>query len=254
LAVSRLALSDYRFYAGYQTDRTLCTYRAGLGVYLPYEFPILINLVRGEGDTYRGSFAIDKFQPGICGWKFTGISYVSPQGGGRNSLGVFTERQGIAPAAAPHVDMWCYKVTKDQSKLADPKCEVLASLRWPNADRRVNPEFLSTFSQEQQSDNGTVGITTNTKELSVELHDLKSTPGALIPLGDYVEQNKAGEEARAAYAASPEAKVEPCFQNALGAYIRAHPESATQPAGAASIEIRNKCRADFGLAPLTPKY
>jgi hypothetical protein len=38
---SRFELSNLRFYAHYQTDNKLCTWRAGLGVDLPYELGIL---------------------------------------------------------------------------------------------------------------------------------------------------------------------------------------------------------------------
>jgi hypothetical protein len=130
----------------------------------------------------------------------------------------------------------------------------LRSLRWPNEDRRVSPQFLSTFTQEQQSGDDTVGITTATRELTVDFHDLNSMPGALIPVGGRAEQHKAAQEFRDAYVASPEAKVEPCFQRALSAYIRSHPELATQPAGTDADELRNKCRVDVGLAPMTPEF
>jgi hypothetical protein len=36
--------------------------------------------------------------------------------------------------------------------------------------------------------------------------------------------------------------------------VRLHPVTAAQTAGGAATEIRNKCRADFGFAPVTPKY
>lgn len=254
LNVSRLELSNYRFDAAYQSDPKLCNQMVGLGVYVPRQLAIPINMTRGESDGYRGSFAIDKFQPGKCGWKFTGVYYSWPGSETRNSLGVFTERQGIAPSNEPHIDMWCYTVTNGQSQSVEPKCETLAGLRWPNADRRINPEFLSRFSQERQNENGTVGITMDTKELSLDFHDLTSTPGVLMPVGDRAEQAKAAKESSAAYEASPEAKVESCFQTALGAYIRSHPDIGEKPAGTEVAEIRGKCRAEFGLAPVAPRY
>jgi hypothetical protein len=251
--VSRAELSNYHFDARYQTDAKLCSDHVALGVYLPHYLAIPIALSRDEGELSRGSFAIDKFQPGKCGWEFTGITYSSPGEPGV-SLGPLAKRPDASPPAVPHVDMWCYKVTTDQTKLPEPRCEVLAFLRWPNADRRLNPEFLSRFSQEQQSDNGAVGITTNTENFTLELHDLNSTPGALLKVGDRAEQISAADEFRAAYEASPEAKVEPCFQSALGAYLRSHPETAQMPAGAEVTALKNKCRAEFGLAPEIPKY
>jgi len=252
LVVSHWKLSNYRFEARYETDARLCNDHVGLAVYHPHYLAIPIVLARSEGEISRGSFAIDKYQPGKCGWKFTGITYLL--NGAGVSLGPLAVRPDAAPPKAPHIDMWCYKSMDGDSKAPNQKCEVLASLRWPNARRRLNPEFLSRFSQEQQSDDGVVGVTPRTEEFTVEFHDLDSTPGALAPIGDRAEQITVEDQFRAAYEASPEAKVEPCFQSALSAYVRAHPETQPKPAGAEVTELKNKCRAEFGLPPMTPKY
>jgi hypothetical protein len=251
--VTRWELGNFRFDARYESDGKLCYDHVGLGVYLPHYLAIPIVLTQSANDTRRGDFAIDKFQPGKCGWKFTGITYASIDQNGV-SLGVLAQRPDAEPSKAPHVDMWCYETSGDSSVPKKRKCEVLAQLRWPNAERRLNLQYLSGFSQEQQSNIGVVGLSADTEEVAVEFHDLNSIPGALDPIGDREEQLKALQEFKAWFEASPEAKVEPCFQRALGAYLRANPDEGTKPAGAKVTELKNACRAHFGLAPETPQY
>src|SRR5882724_4420453 len=101
---------------------------------------------------------------------------------------LFTERTDPSLPAAPHIDMWCYRVAEARFKSPDPTCEILALLRWPNAARRISAEFLAAFTMQQQNDRGFVLITTETKELSLEFHDLNAMPGALTPVGDQATQ------------------------------------------------------------------
>ncbi len=251
LIAPRLDLSNYRFIAGYGSDVKLCGRQVGLGGYFADYVNIPIKMARDPDGTYRGSFAIDEFQPGKCGWKFGGVSYEWPNGGG-NAVGVFRQRSDESAVTAPHIDMWCYRVTEGQFKSPDPKCEILATLRSPEADRRVSPAFLSQFSHEQLYGHGAADITSHTKELTVEFHDLNAIPGALVPVGDRAAQIKASEEARAAYEVSPEGQAAQCFDRANLAYgqTRPPPDTATIHTQRDTVlALRNKCRADFGLPP-----
>jgi len=247
-----LQYGNLRFVAGYVSNVKLCGHQIGLGGYFPYGLTIPIQLARTQDDTYHGDI-IDKLEPGHCGWKFTGVSYEWPKGGG-NAIGIFNDRQDIEVLSTPHIDMWCYKVTEGRFKSPDPQCEILAVLRWPNAVRRLNPDFLATFSHQQQNDDGNVPITINTKELSIELHNLDATPGALLPVGDRAAQIKASQEAKAVAEATPELKALRCEQSANEEYIRSHrplPNTDTQRAALKAIE--DKCRADFNLPPTDPR-
>jgi hypothetical protein len=254
--VSGMEFSNYKFNAGYGSDVKLCGHQIALGGYFPYGLTIPIEMASTEGGKYRGSIIIDKFQSGKCGWKFIAVGYTRPDGVG-NALGVLKERQSNPlPQAAPHIEMWCYRVTEGQFKSPDPKCEILGLLRWPNAERRVSAEFLATFSDQQQHDNGWAAITTETKELSVEFHDLNGIPGALVPVGDRATQIKAREEATAAQEASPEGQAAKCFESANIAYGRTRPQPDTATIHTqrdAVFALRNKCRADFGLPPVNPE-
>jgi hypothetical protein len=251
--VARLGLSNYRFEVEYASDVKLCGHLIGSGGYIAYSIAIPIALAPTQDGKFRGSIAIDKFQPGHCGWKLEGIGYKRPDGVG-NALGSFREMPTApAPPTTPHIDMWCYRVTEGQFKSPDPKCEILAMLRWPDAVRRASPEFLAQFSHEQLDANGARDITPETKELTVEFHDLNAIPGALLPVGDTAAQIKANEAARAAVEASPEGQARQCFERANLAYARTRPppDTATDHTQWNTVmAIKNKCRADFGLAPV----
>jgi hypothetical protein len=251
-----MELSNYRFDADYSSDVKLCGHRVGLAETAAYGLTIPIEMVQGQDRKYHGSIVIDKFQPGKCGWQFRAIGYALPDGVG-NGLGLLKDRRSNPfPSAAPHIDMWCYRVTEGQVKSLDPKCEILALLRWPNAKRRVSPGFLAKFSPEQQDANGAVDITAETKELTVEFHDLNAIPGALVPVGDRAEQIKASEQAHAAAEASPAGQARLCFERANIAYGRTHPTPDTATIHTqrdAVFALRNKCRADYGLPPIYPE-
>jgi hypothetical protein len=256
LVAPRMDLSNYRFNADYSSDVKLCGHRVGVAETVAYGLTIPIEMVQSQDSKYRGSIIIDKFLSGKCGWQFRGVGFTRPDGIG-NAFGLLGDRRSNpSPATAPHIDMWCYRVTEGQFESVDSKCEILASLRWPDAKRRVSPEFLAKFSPEQQDANGIVYITTETKELTVEFHDLNAIPSALVPVGDRAEQIKALQEARAAVEASPAGQARLCFEQANIAYGRTHPPPDTATVHTqrdAVFALRNKCRADFGLPPIYPE-
>ncbi len=251
LVAPNMELSNYQFNAGYSSDMKRCGRQVGLGGIFAEYLHIPIKMERDQDGTYRGSFALDQFQPGKCGWKFQGVAYTRPDGVG-NAVGVFTHRQDPSAAAVPDIDMWCYRVTEGQFKSPDPKCEILAELRWPSPIRRASPEFLAKFSHDQLSARGWAAITTETKELNIEFHDLNAIPGALVPVGDEAAQLKAADEAIAAQEASPEGQASKCFERANHEYGQTHPppDTATNHTQRDTVlALKNKCRADFGLAP-----
>jgi hypothetical protein len=251
--VARLELSNYRFDAEYTSDVKLCAHPVGSGGSSAYAIAIPIEMATTQDGKFHGSIAIDKFQPGQCGWKFRGVGYTRPDGVG-NALGSFREKpSALPPPATPHIDMWCYRVTEGEFESPDPTCEILAELRAPNGLRRVSQQFLAGLPPEQQSARGWVPITIDTKEFTVEFHDLNAISGALVPVGDRATQIKAAEEARAAYESSPEAQAQHCFERANNEYARTHPrpDTATDHTQRDTVRaLEDKCRADFGLAPV----
>jgi hypothetical protein len=152
----------------------------------PYDVQLPINMTRA-GDGYRGSVVVDRFDPGNCHWRFTGISYGGWKEGVWNSLAIVAVAGGGSPTVPdPKIDFWCYRVTYQEKSMRN--CEELASLRWSNAMRAVSPAFLSQFSAEERGNLHPIRITTQTKSIRVNLHDLNAIQGALIPVGDLQAQ------------------------------------------------------------------
>ena len=172
--------------ANYVSDGTPPCGRDIFGVgRFPYDVQLPINMPR-SGDGYRGSVVVDRFDPGNCHWRFTGISYGGWREGVWNSLATFAGAGGSHSVPDPKIDFWCYQVTYQGKSMRN--CEELASLRWSNAMRAVSPEFLSQFSAEEKGNLHPIGITAQTTSIRVNSHDLNAIQGALTPVGDIQAQ------------------------------------------------------------------
>jgi hypothetical protein len=245
LEVSGQDGEDMRFTAEYANDVKLCGHQVGLGGYFAYTLNFPITMTR-SAEGYRGSIAVDRFKSGKCGWRFSAVGYGMAEGV-QNALAVPADRDDVV---VPQREFWCYRVTYESKPIHS--CEELALLRWSNAMRVVSPEFLSQFSHEQQSDSHVMRITTQTKEIRVLLHDLNAIPGALIPVGDRDTQIARANADQAAVEQTPEYKTLKCVEKENFEYGQSHkplPDAATQRA--ALIEIKQTCRAEFGLPPLS---
>jgi hypothetical protein len=75
-----------------------------------------------------------------------------------------------------------------------------------------------------------------------------------MPVGDTAAQIKANEEARAAVEASPEGQARQCFDRANLVLAHTHPPPDTETDHTqrdAVTALKNKCRADSGLPPIS---
>jgi hypothetical protein len=234
--------------ANYVSDANLFCGHEILGAgRFPYGVSVPINMTR-TGDEYRGKVVIDRFKPGHCHWRFTGVSYGGWADGVWNSLALFAEIGGSPAIPEPQIEFWCYRVTYEQKPVHN--CEELALLRWSNAIRAVSPEFLSQFTAEEKGHSHVIRMTTQTKEIRVNLHDLSTLQGALIPVGDVQTQIARAKANKAAVAETAEYKALMCVQPALADYVRSHQPLPDGPTQSAAIKaIKRKCRADFGLPP-----
>jgi hypothetical protein len=237
-----------QLFATYVSDANLfCGYEIfGVGRY-PYGVHVPINMTRA-GDEYRGDVVIDRFKPGHCHWRFTGVSYGGWANGTGNSLATFAENGGSPAIPEPQIEFWCYRVTYEHKPVQN--CEELAFLRWSNAIRAVSPEFLSKFTAEEKGHSHDIRMTKTTKQIRVNLHDLNALQGALIPVGDSQAQIARSKADQAAVAETAEYKALLCVQPALADYIRSHQPLPDGPTQVAAIKaLKQKCRADFGLPP-----
>jgi hypothetical protein len=234
--------------ANYVSDANLfCGHEIlGAGRY-PYWVSVPINMTRA-GDEYRGDVVIDRFKPGHCHWRFVDVGYGGWAEGIWNSLAVFAESGGLPAVPGPRIEFWCYRVTYEQKSVRN--CEELAFLRQSNAMRAVSPEFLSKFTAEEKGHMHTIRVTTQTKEIRINLHDLNALQGALIPVGDSQAQIARSKADQAAMAETAEYKALLCVQPALADYVRSHQPLPDGPTQVAAIKaLKQKCRADFGLPP-----
>jgi len=100
---------------------------------------------------------------------------------------------------------------------------------------------------------GRAEITPETREVTVEFHDLNAIPDALLPVGDSAMQSRAEDDYRFAQEKSPDARAAKCFTTANNEYAGSH-----LPADTASnhsqwetvLALKNNCRAQFGLPPV----
>jgi hypothetical protein len=234
--------------ATYASDANLFCGHEILGVgRFPYGVSVPINMTRA-GNEYRGNVVIDRFKPGRCHWRFAAVTYGGWAEGIRNSLAVLAESGGLPAIPEPQIEFWCYRVTYEQKPVRN--CEELAFLRWSNAIRAVSPEFLSQFTAEEKGHMHTIRVTTQTKNIRINLHDLNALQGALIPVGDLQAQIARSKTDQAALEETAEYKALLCVQPALADYARSHQPLPDGPTQAAAIKaLKQKCRADFGLPP-----
>lgn len=187
LIVTGLDYARVKFNAVWVADQKLCGRQVGLGGFFGLYAKVPIAMVPIPGG-HRGTIVLDQFLPGGCLWTFSNVDYLTAGQGGNalveNSLLVAGQpRPGFLPSPTPHFDFWCYqRIPKEFGTLPQPRCEDLASLRWPNAVRRVTAAFLSQLTLEQQAQpSGALVISPDTQEVTVTLHNLEAEPGAMEP-------------------------------------------------------------------------
>src|SRR5271156_542932 len=93
------------------------------------------------GDTYRGTFVLDRFAPGSCNWVFSGISVLSnnPRSNATPLAAVYEDGAGTAPDY--RLDEWCIR-----APAFDPqRPELCLSLKALQRLRiRIPPGFMKT--------------------------------------------------------------------------------------------------------------
>ncbi len=169
-----------QLHANYISDTSfLCGHVNILAGHFPDSVSVPINMTRA-GDEYRGNIVVDRFNPGRCHWRFLDIEYGGWAAGVWNGLAVFAETGGLPVASEPLMEFWCYRVTYEDKPVQN--CEELVQLRWSNATRAVSPEFFSQFTADEKGHSHVIRMSTQTKEIRVNLHDLNAIQGALIPV------------------------------------------------------------------------
>jgi hypothetical protein len=149
-----------------------CQREVGLGVSSPLSLSVPIDLTR-SGDSYRGTFAIDWFQPGRCDWGFQGLGYALqnawPQGGAIAFIGGRSAGQGEGISAVEmRVDVWCVKDPKAPDPVHPERCAGLQQIK----NGFSVPDIVSRIPPAERGDNVPVTLTSDIRVLTVHFHDL----------------------------------------------------------------------------------
>lgn len=148
-----------------------CQRTVGLSVTAPYTVsaPIALGL---EGDHYRGSVAVDRFQPGTCGWSFVGVAYYLarawPNEGG---LVRYENRVARPGEAARRVDVWCIADLRAPNPTYPERCMGWSMLARA-ASGWVDSKFTSSISFADRSSSDSTTATSDTKSVELHFHDV----------------------------------------------------------------------------------
>jgi hypothetical protein len=172
---STVSVSVNAAYRATLASGTSCDRVVGFGATGRINLTLPISLIR-EGDTYRGSVAIDRFMPGNCGWQFSGVGFEAskePFDGGAIALFGEASRQTDPDGQQPQrrYDLWCTR----QPRLADDphneRCTRLTEFRG------ISPAFSASVSSEESGPNSYININQYTRSLLIKFHDLDTLSG-----------------------------------------------------------------------------
>lgn len=150
------------------TGDTACQRQVAPEIAEPLFVEQTLSLVQ-NGDTYRGTFAIDRFQPGICNWAFSGISALADDPSSRGTLlaAVYDDHGNALPD--DHLDEWCIK-----APAIDPEYpEICLSLKALQRLRIPIPaDFVAAVPLSQQDDGRAAHVGPNSRTITVQFHDV----------------------------------------------------------------------------------
>lgn len=165
-----------RLRAEYTATQNVASCRKIVGVDddLPYYLSIPLHLTR-SGEVYRQILAIDRFQPGRCGWDFAGIKYsVAAQGPVRDELLTYT---GWAPYTGRgeqeevQLDVWCASFPTEPSSRTVCGGLDLLSYAFPGS---IGRRLIDSVPMEQRQDGPPGYIGSDVTVVTVRFHDLDS--------------------------------------------------------------------------------
>lgn len=157
------------FSTAYLASARACQRTIGGGVQTPLGFDAPLHLTQSQ-NTYRGTFAIDRFQPGNCEWRFVGMGYETrdPAAYGGPLLR-YDERPG-RPASV-RLDIWCARAPR----ISPSHPRLCGSLKFlASFQGIVSPETLSAVPASVHADSD-AQIGPDTRTVVVEFHDIDAS-------------------------------------------------------------------------------
>lgn len=144
-----------------------CQREVGLAVTVPLYLGIPLQLT-SSGESYRGQFAIDQFNPGGCDWSFVGVgSSVKGSVGGAAVVSHDGRSFGVADV---HLDIWCVKIPHPVDPKLPEICGNLSSLE--SFQGAVSPQFVTTVPANERGSGSATFIGLNAETITVRFHDI----------------------------------------------------------------------------------
>jgi hypothetical protein len=145
---------------------TACVHEVGYAVTSPYSVAFPLKLTGTEG-SYRGTFSVDRFQWGRCGWHFVGVWYaVENQGPREDELVTYADRFGTV--SDNQLDVWCVKAPKLDPKFPEV-CSRLSMLKG-----FISPDFENSIPENARGNSTPAVIGNNTQSITIQFHDIDS--------------------------------------------------------------------------------
>jgi hypothetical protein len=147
-----------------------CEREIGLAVTAPIYINASLPLARSSDGTYHGTVAADRFEPGICDWRFTGISAITVNPPSPAGLLVRFRDDSSSPRGVSS-DVWCMRDSHPLNPRVPEECGDLLFLS--KIQKLVPTQLLSSVPQSERA-SSQVTIGRNTKIINVTFHDLNN--------------------------------------------------------------------------------
>lgn len=166
LVPPRLTVKFQSAWTGYSCNRTV-----GLAVQAPAGLDLPVQLARSNG-SYAGEVVMDHFDPGHCGWAFTGFGFTTTNPAS-TAIPILSYSGRPDARVEYQMDVWCIYAPKQWPD----RPEVCASLKFLSEGRGlVSRQLVNSAPEDQRDDAGPVQIGPNTRIVTLRIHDLDATP------------------------------------------------------------------------------
>ena len=148
-----------------------CVTKVGLSETAPFGVYLPLQLKR-EGDTYRGSIAVDRFLPGYCEWGVFALRYreTHDEGDEFEPIAIFSTTKSVASVGQLH--LWCVRDNKSSSALHFEQCGIPISMQ-----AFIKPGFENSIPEDQRR-SYRVDTSPSIRSIQVTFHDINALPSA----------------------------------------------------------------------------
>jgi hypothetical protein len=152
---------------GTMQSGTACAYTDGVE---PRRYSVVpsLNLTR-VGDTYHGTIALDRYQPGRCQWAFAGAWYIVDTEG-PDETELFIYDQGTDHPGDNRLDIWCIKSVR-RSRALPEACLGIHALQ-PQFPESISLAMLHAAIEKGFDKDPPTHVGVNARSIVIEFHDM----------------------------------------------------------------------------------